>query len=131
MKRSGLVIFLWVLLGAVSLIRIAITHKGIEDIDLPLIEILTQIETNQLEQSILLEHAIRYAQEGDNVDLARINFIKSDSAFRYLAKAVDEDLLSADEQVSLYEDYQSKSSSYDVKEPSLVVEEVRNRSYQL
>ena len=58
LKRSGLIIFLLVLLGAVSLIRIAITHKDIEDIadiDIPLIEILTQIETNQLEQSILLE----------------------------------------------------------------------------
>jgi len=98
LKQSGLVI-----LGAIALIRITITHREIQDIadiDLPLIEVLTKIETNQLEQSILLERAIRYAQEVGHGDLAHVNFIASDSSFRYLAKQVDDDLIIADKQVT-------------------------------
>jgi len=103
LRRSGFVIFLLVILGAIALIRITITHREIQDIadiDLPLIEVLTKIETNQLEQSILLERAIRYAQEKETVKLARVNFVISDSLFRDLAKRVDRDLLIADKQVT-------------------------------
>jgi signal transduction histidine kinase len=103
-KRSGLLIFLLVILGAISLIRIASTHGDIQDIaeiDLPLVEVLTRIETNQLEQSINLERAIRYAQGLDALQLAEANFISSDSTFRFLAKEVDRDLLDAQERVKL------------------------------
>ncbi|MEQ9403187.1 MAG: HAMP domain-containing sensor histidine kinase [Cyclobacteriaceae bacterium] len=109
LRRSALIITLTLILGAVSLLRIVSTHKDVEDvaeIDLPLIEALTQIETNQLEQSINFERAIRYAQEMEMLEMereiqeARQNFILADSAFRYLAKTVDQDLLSAENQVS-------------------------------
>ena len=55
LRRSALIIILILILGAFALLRIVSTHKDVADvaeIDLPLIEILTQIETNQLEQSI-------------------------------------------------------------------------------
>ncbi len=101
LKRSSVIIFFLVILGAISLIRIALTHEDIEDIaeiDLPLIDVLTRIETNQLEQSINLERAIRYAQD-TNLEIGHSNFINSDSTFRYLAKVVDEDLLDAQQAV--------------------------------
>lgn len=103
LKRSSFIIVLLLILSAVALLRIVATHRDIDDvasIDLPLIEILTQIETNQLEQSVHFERAIRYAQEVDKIDYAVGNFIQADSNFRYLAKVVDNDLLEADYQVT-------------------------------
>lgn len=82
------------------------THKDIDDvanIDIPLIEILTQIETNQLEQSVAFERALRLAEdyvESDNEDnLAWNNFAVQDSLFKYLARQVDIDLESAEQEV--------------------------------
>lgn len=97
LKRTSIVIFFLVILGSISLIRIALTQEDIEDIssiDLPLIDLLTKIETNQLEQSISLERAIRYAQD-QNLKVAEASFVQADSSFRKLAKLVDEDLLEA------------------------------------
>lgn len=103
LKRTTVVVFFIVILGAISLIRIALTHEDIEDIsdiDLPLIDLLTRIETNQLEQSISLERAIRYAQD-TNLNIAQANFVFADSTFRHLAKVVDNDLLEAQQMVQL------------------------------
>ena len=66
LKRTSLIITLLLILSAVALLRVATTHKDVDDvanIDLPLIEILTQIETNQLEQSLSFERALRYSEE--------------------------------------------------------------------
>ena len=96
LRRSALIIILILILGAVALLRIVSTHRDVEDvaeIDLPLIEVLTQIETNQLEQSINFERALRYAEEFDHGQYAIESFAYADSTFRYLAKLVDEDLL--------------------------------------
>ncbi|MEP0984619.1 ATP-binding protein [Ekhidna sp.] len=104
LKRSTFIIFLILILGAFGLLRIVTTHKDIDDvanIDLPIIEILTQIETNQLEQAIAFERAIRYAEEmspGNNVALQ--GFAMADSTFRYLAELVDIDLLEAEHEVA-------------------------------
>ena len=102
LKRTSLIITLLLILSAVALLRVATTHKDVDDvanIDLPLIEILTQIETNQLEQSLSFERAIRYSEELDKNEFAYNNFIVADSNFRYLAKLVDQDLLTAEQQV--------------------------------
>ena len=102
LKRTSLIITLLLILSAVALLRVATTHKDVDDvanIDLPLIEILTQIETNQLEQSLSFERAIRYSEELEKNDFAYNNFIVADSNFRYLAKLVDQDLLTAEQQV--------------------------------
>lgn len=103
LRRSTFIIFLILILGAFGLLRIVATHKDIDDvanIDLPIIEILTQIETNQLEQSIAFERAIRYSEELDvNGDLAVQGFAEADSTFRYLAQLVDVDLLEAEQEV--------------------------------
>lgn len=91
------------IIGAFALLRIVATHKDIDDvanIDLPIIEILTQIETNQLEQAIAFERAIRYSEELDtNSDIAIQGFAEADSTFRYLAQLVDVDLLEAEQEV--------------------------------
>lgn len=97
-----IVIFMLLILGCIALIRLAITRAdvhAIADIDLPIVEILTRIETNQLEQSISLERAIRYARDTEDMQMAKYNFVLSDSTFRSLAKLVDEDLLTAEAQV--------------------------------
>ncbi len=102
LRRSAFIIMLLLVLGAVALLRIITTHRDVEDvaeIDLPLIEILTQIETNQLEQSINFERAVRYAGEIGKTEFALQNFQVADSTFRYLARLVDQDLLDADHQV--------------------------------
>ncbi|WP_425393007.1 sensor histidine kinase [Ekhidna sp.] len=103
LKRSTFIIFLILILGAFGLLRIVTTHKDIDDvanIDLPIIEILTQIETYQLEQAIAFERAIRYAEEiepGNN--LALQGFSEADSTFRYLAQLVDILLLDSEQTV--------------------------------
>ncbi len=102
LKRSSFIITLLLILSAVTLLRVASTHRDVDDvanIDLPLIELLTLIETNQLEQSISFEKAIRYAEETDRNDLAIINFAEADSSFNDLAHRVDQDLLDAELQV--------------------------------
>jgi signal transduction histidine kinase len=103
LKRSTFIIFLILILGAFGLLRIIATHKDIDDvanIDLPIIELLTQIETYQLEQAIAFERAIRYAEEiePDN-DIAIQGFAEADSTFRYLAELVDILLLDAEQAV--------------------------------
>jgi len=106
LKRSSFIITLILILGAFGLLRVVTTHKDIDDvanIDIPLIEILTQIETNQLEQSVAFERAIRNAEDyyidGRESELLWNKFIIQDSLFKYLAKQVDIDLLAADQQV--------------------------------
>lgn len=103
LRRSALIIVFLLVLGAVSLLRLIATHKDVVDVaevDIPLIETLTRIETNQLEQSINFERAIRYGEERGKVASADQNFAVADSLFRFLSKAVDEDLLNADYQVA-------------------------------
>lgn len=106
LRRSSFIITLILVLGAIALLRVVATHKDIDDvanIDIPLIEILTQIETNQLEQSLAFERAIRHAEEyyvgGQVASNTLSKFAIEDSSFRYLAKQVDIDLLAADEEV--------------------------------
>ncbi|MEP1097696.1 MAG: HAMP domain-containing sensor histidine kinase [Cyclobacteriaceae bacterium] len=113
LRRSALIISLILVLGAVALLRIVNTHKDVEDvaeIDLPLIEVLTRIETNQLEQSINFERAVRYASESHLSGINTQNFVIADSAFRYLAELVDRDLLEAEEQVSRASEFTQQES---------------------
>lgn len=103
LRRSSLVIGFILVLGAFGLLRIVLTHKDIDDvanIDLPLIETLTRIETNQLEQAINFERAIRFAAEMEGNPLMYESFKHADSTFRYLAEIVDLDLLEADNEVT-------------------------------
>lgn len=103
LRRSSLIIGFILVLGAFGLLRIVLTHKDIDDvanIDLPLIETLTRIETNQLEQAINFERAIRFAAEIEGNPLMLESFKNADSTFRYLAEIVDLDLLEADHEVT-------------------------------
>ena len=109
LRRSSFIIMLILILGAFGLLRMVTTHKDIDDvanIDIPIIEILTQIETNQLEQSLAFERAFRYAEEyytnPDIISEFTFNrFVVADSTFRYLAKQVDLGLLSAEEEIQV------------------------------
>lgn len=112
LKRSSFIILMLLILSAFALLRMLATHQDIDDvarIDLPLVELLTKIETNQLEQSINFERAIRYAEEFGKNQNAELNFQDADSSFRYKAVLVDEDLISAELQVA--EAMQSTTSS--------------------
>ena len=104
LRRSSFIIFLILILGAFGLLRVVTTHKDIDDvakIDLPIIELLTEIETHQLEQAINFERAIRYAEEVEKgSDAALQGFAIADSTFRYLAELVDILLLDAEHEVS-------------------------------
>jgi methyl-accepting chemotaxis protein len=104
LKRSTFIIFLILILGAFGLLRVTITHKDIDDvanIDLPLIELLTEIETHQLEQAINFERAIRYAEEmAQGSQSARQGFAIADSTFRYLAELVDVLLLDVENEIT-------------------------------
>lgn len=103
LRRSSVIIGFILVLGAFGLLRIVLTHKDIDDvanIDLPLIEMLTRIETNQLEQAINFERAIRFANEGESNPSVYESFRNADSTFRYLAEIVDLDLIEADNQVT-------------------------------
>lgn len=103
LRRSSLIIGFILILGAFGLLRIVLTHKDIDDvanIDLPLIETLTRIETNQLEQAINFERAIRFAVEMKSNLLMHEAFKNADSTFRYLAELVDLDLLEAEHEVN-------------------------------
>ena len=106
LRRSSFIIMLILILGAFGLLRLIATHKDIDDvanIDIPLIELLTQIETNQLEQSVAFERALRHAEDYRTSDatneLALSKFVIQDSLFKYLAKQVDIDLLATDKEV--------------------------------
>lgn len=102
LKRSSFIIMFLLIISSVTLLRLMVTHHTIDDvarIDLPLVELLTRIETNQLEQSIYFERAVRYAEEMAESELSRESFITSDSAFRNLAAMVDIDLLEAERHV--------------------------------
>lgn len=104
LKRSSFIITLLLILSAVALLRVASTHRDVDDvanIDLPLIELLTWIETKQLEQSISFERAIRYAEDIDrNDETAILDFAEADSSFNELAKEVDQDLVDAEMQIT-------------------------------
>ncbi len=102
-KRSSFLILLLLILSAVALLRMVTTYKDIDDvgnIDIPIIELLTQIETNQLEQSVNFERAMRYAEEFGRNAFARDHFSNADSTFRYLAKLVDQDLIQIEHDVN-------------------------------
>ena len=102
LKRSSFLILLLLIISAVALMRMVITYRDIDDvanIDIPLIELLTQVETNQLEQSVAFERAMRYAEELEKSPIAKEQFKHADSTFRYLAKVVDQDLLQIENDV--------------------------------
>lgn len=102
LKRSSFLILMLLILSAVALLRMVATYKDIDDvatIDMPLIELLTQVETNQLEQSVNFERAIRYSEELHKNPYAMEQFKHADSTFRYLAKLVDQDLLQIDHEI--------------------------------
>lgn len=99
---SGVFIVLLVTISLVIFYRVYESREVIDEvatIDIPLIELLTNIETHQLEQSINFERAIRYAEEFDQVATAQQNFENADSLFREQARQVDLELLEAESQV--------------------------------
>lgn len=101
-RRGSFIILLILILGAVGLLRIVTTHEEVTDvanIDLPLIEILTQVETDQLEQAINFERALRYAKNIEDSENDLKGFSLADSTFRHLAKKVDLGLMDAENKV--------------------------------
>ncbi|UXX79945.1 HAMP domain-containing histidine kinase [Reichenbachiella carrageenanivorans] len=104
-RISGASLFLIILLvviGIFSMMRVYNSHNSIDEvarIDVPLIEILTNIETHQLQQSINFERAIRHAEEIGKYDQAQAQYTLADSLFRTQATLVDNELILAEEHV--------------------------------
>ncbi len=99
---SIILIVIFIAIGLFSIQRLytsRIVIGEIANVDVPLIERLTNIETHQLEQSINFERAMRYSEEIDEIPESERGFIEADSIFRYLAELVDIELLKAEQDV--------------------------------
>ena len=99
---SGLFIALLVVICLIIFYRIYKSREVIGEvarIDIPLIEVLTNIETHQLEQSINFERAVRYAEESSSIQSAGESFRVADSLFRKQAELVDVELVEAESHV--------------------------------
>lgn len=99
---SIILVLIFIAISVFSIQRIytsRIVVGEIAQVDVPLIERLTNIETHQLEQSINFERAIRYSEEIPTIPEAQQSFETADSIFRYLAELVDVELLKAEQEV--------------------------------
>jgi methyl-accepting chemotaxis protein len=102
-KILGLVAILMVLLASVSAVGILkITSVGheIESIahnDIPLIEVITEIETHQLEQAIWFERALRYGEVLAASEVAATKLKEAEEEFERLAHLADEEILEGEE----------------------------------
>ncbi|MDP2560909.1 response regulator [Psychrobium sp. 1_MG-2023] len=83
-------------LNQINLISIEVSE--ISDIDMPLIRLLKQIEKSQLEQTLIFNQSLRYAQEMEGHSQTTPQFYESSKAFMNLAKEVNKELV---EQVSI------------------------------
>ncbi len=100
----GLLLLLMVaqnLLTLSALFKIGIEIKEITHEDMPLIKKVTMITEHQLEQSILLERAIRLAPSLNDKLGDEAQFGESTTKFLQLAKQVDGEILEAKELASL------------------------------
>lgn len=83
------------LVGTYPAVRIWYSFRQVEavaEFDLPIIEVLTNIEIHQLEQSVNLERAIRHAYHQQGSDDAYLEFKEK---FKALSLSVDNELIQA------------------------------------
>jgi methyl-accepting chemotaxis protein len=102
-KIVGLAVVLLVMMGIVAGIGIVkmngIGHEieSIAENDIPLVEILTNIETHQLEQAIWFERALRYGEVLASSDVAASKLEEAEHKFEELAELSDEEIIEGEE----------------------------------
>ncbi|MBF0625074.1 MAG: methyl-accepting chemotaxis protein [Magnetococcales bacterium] len=69
--------------------RIGVQIKGVAEEDMPLAKVVSQITEQQLEQSILLERALRFGEVMSANAHAAKGFAQAEKAFEELARGVD------------------------------------------
>lgn len=82
-----------------SLSSVGTNLKTIAEEDIPLTNAITSITVHQLEQAILFERAVRYAELMDDDEVAREHYETSKAHFTELAHKVDKEILDAEKQV--------------------------------
>jgi methyl-accepting chemotaxis protein len=70
--------------------------RGIAEDDIPLTEVVTSIETHQLEQSIMFERALRFGEVLASKEDAREGLKHSEEEFERLAELTDEEIQEAE-----------------------------------
>jgi methyl-accepting chemotaxis protein len=102
-KIVGLAVILIVMMAIVAGVSIfkmtAIGHEieSIAENDIPLTEIITKIETHQLEQAIWFERALRYGKVLAADDVAASKLEEAEHEFETLAKLSDEEIIEGEE----------------------------------
>ncbi len=100
MGMAVVLILMMVLVASISIWKMsAIGHEieSIADNDIPLTEILTKIETHQLEQAIWFERALRYGEVLASSDVAASKLEEAEHEFEILAKLADEEIIEGEE----------------------------------
>ena len=100
---AGLGVFISLMLSIGSIYAISSVGKQLEQIaeeDIPLTNSVTQITIHQLEQAVLFERSVRYAEVMDQSSKFRENYKESRDKFLELAKKVDKEILAAEKQVA-------------------------------
>jgi methyl-accepting chemotaxis protein len=104
-KIIGLVSILLVLttivafFGVTKLTRVGDELKGIAEQDLPLSDMITEMDSSQLQQNIQLERALRYGEVMASKDIAREGLKKAENEFEKVSKLVDEVIAKGDKVV--------------------------------
>ena len=95
------------LLAIYALSSVGKKLKTIAEEDIPLTNAVTNITVHQLEQAVLFERAIRYAEFMAEDQHMKKEYEKSKAAFLKMAKKVDKEILAAEEQVHHIIEYET------------------------
>ena len=91
----GVILAMMVLVAGFGIVKISNVGeeiRGVAQENIPLTSSISEIAANQLEQSILLEKALRFGEVLAAKDVARVGYRESKEKFEKLARATDEEL---------------------------------------
>jgi methyl-accepting chemotaxis protein len=81
--------------GLIKINNIGNEIEGVAERDMPLTEVVTEIETHQLEQAVLFERALRFGSSMAASESARHQFETAEAGFESFSHKVDEELVNA------------------------------------
>ena len=97
----GAILALAITIGSIySIKQVGQKLRQIAEEDIPLTTAITNITVHQLEQAIMLERAMRYAEIVDHNPAAKDEYQKAKTKFLSLAKKVDQEILDAEKQAA-------------------------------
>ncbi len=100
MGMAVVLILMMVIVASISIWKMSAIGHEIESIaenDIPLTEIITKIETHQLEQAIWYERALRYGEVLASSDVAASKLKEAEHEFERLSKLSDEEIIEGEE----------------------------------